>query len=286
MRYEGDRPVARRDRAGLDPARARDVQPGRDRAPTSSDSWPRAASATGSTTASRSSSTRPAAFVARWPLGRRRRDRTQDHRRHLRRRGAATAAAPSRARTRRRSIAAAPTSAASWRARWSRPASPSGPRSRWPTPSAAPSRSRCTVDTFGTGDRRRRPRSSSRTSSGSISAQGRSSGGSTCCARSTARPPTTVTSDVPGCPGRPEPPRCREQGGRRREPGAAALFLSSAQRATSSSLASRPCRRPIARARWSATKRSNAAASQSSGRTTQNGSSSWNQSAEITPWPK
>ena len=78
----------------------------------------------------------------RRPGGRLRPDRPQDHRRHLRRHRPATAAAPSRARTRRRSTARPPTPRATWpRTSWP-PAWPSAARSRWPTPSASRTRSR------------------------------------------------------------------------------------------------------------------------------------------------
>ena len=81
-------------------------------------------------------------FIAWRPVGRRRRDRPQDHRRHATAAGAATAAARSAARTRPRSIAAPRTSAATSRARSSPAAWRRRPRFRSATPSAWPSRSR------------------------------------------------------------------------------------------------------------------------------------------------
>jgi hypothetical protein len=80
-------------------------------------------------------------FHSRRPVGRRRRHWPQDHRRQLRRLGAAMAAARSAARTPRRLTAARRTSAAMSRSRWWRRDSPRRRRFRWATRSAW--RSRC-----------------------------------------------------------------------------------------------------------------------------------------------
>ena len=126
--------------------------------------------------------------------GRHRPHRAQDHRRHLRRRGAATAAARSRARTRRRSTARPRTPRATSRRTSSRPASPTAARSRSPTRSASRirSRSRC-----GRSAPRRVPVGAdrgARHASTSTSARRRSCATSTCVARSTRRPRRTATS--------------------------------------------------------------------------------------------
>ena len=78
----------------------------------------------------------------RRPDGRHRADGPQDHRRHVRRRGARTAAAPSRARIRRRSTARPRTRRATSRRTSSRRAWPSAARSRSRTRSASRIRSR------------------------------------------------------------------------------------------------------------------------------------------------
>ena len=75
------------------------------------------------------------------PQGRCRTDRSQDHRRHLRRRFAGTAAARSAARTRRRSTARPPTRCAGSPRTPSPQALPTGWRCRSPTRSARPPRS-------------------------------------------------------------------------------------------------------------------------------------------------
>ena len=81
-------------------------------------------------------------FVIGGPPGRRRPDRPQDNRRHLRGHGPPRRGAPSRARTRPRWTAPPPTRPDGWPSTsW-----PQGPRRaascRWPTPSAWPSRCR------------------------------------------------------------------------------------------------------------------------------------------------
>ncbi len=76
----------------------------------------------------------------RRPARRLRPDRPQDHRRHLRRRLPARRRRVLRARTRRRSTARPPTRRATSPRTSSPPASPASARSRWPTPSASPSR--------------------------------------------------------------------------------------------------------------------------------------------------
>ena len=80
----------------------------------------------------------------RRPGRRLRPDRAQDHRRHLRRRGARTAAAPSPARTRPRSTVRRPMPPAIWPRTSSPPASPTVARSSCPMRSASPGRSRST----------------------------------------------------------------------------------------------------------------------------------------------
>ena len=82
--------------------------------------------------------------------GRHRPDRAQDHRRHLRRRGAGTAAARSRARIRPRSTARPRTRRATWRRTSSPPGSPTAARCRSPTRSASRTRSRSRCGRFGT----------------------------------------------------------------------------------------------------------------------------------------
>ena len=82
----------------------------------------------------------------RRPDGRHRPHRPQDHRRHLRRRGAATAAARSRARIRRRSTARPPTPRATSRRTSSPPGWPTAASSRSPTRSASRTRSRSQVE--------------------------------------------------------------------------------------------------------------------------------------------
>ena len=81
-------------------------------------------------------------FVIGGPDGDCRPHRPQDHRRHLRRRGARMAAAPSPARTRPRSTARPPMRRATSPRTSSRPASPTAAPSSSPTPSASPSRCR------------------------------------------------------------------------------------------------------------------------------------------------
>ncbi len=126
--------------------------------------------------------------------GRLRPDRPQDHRGHLRRHG------PPR---RRRLLGQGPLQGgpqrglhgalrgqehrgrASWR---------SAAKCSWPTPSATRSRCPCYVDTFGTGDGRRREDRAGRAQGLRAQAGARSSSSSTCCARSTSRPPPTGTS--------------------------------------------------------------------------------------------
>ena len=76
----------------------------------------------------------------RRPAGRLRPDRPQDHRRHLRRRLPARRRRVLRARIRRRSTARPPTRRATSPRTSSPPASRASARSRWPTPSASPSR--------------------------------------------------------------------------------------------------------------------------------------------------
>ena len=78
----------------------------------------------------------------RRPGRRRRPDRPQDHRRHLRRHGPPRRRRVLAARTRRRSTARPPTPRATWPRTSSPPASPTAARSRSPTRSASRTRSR------------------------------------------------------------------------------------------------------------------------------------------------
>ena len=184
VRLRGRPPGAHRHRADLDPARSRastsrtllrpDLQRARDhtrccptdldterlrmlRQPDRASSSSAARTPTPASPGARSSSTPTAA----WP---------------------ATAAAPSRARTPRRSTARPPTPPAGWPSTSSPPAPPSAARSRWPTPSAWPTRSRCWSR-----------RSAPRRSTPSKIADGRATSCSTC-----ARPPSSATSTCAG----------------------------------------------------------------------------------------
>ena len=77
----------------------------------------------------------------RWPDGRLRAHRAQDHRRHLRRHGPPRRRRVLAARTRPRSIGRPPTRRGTSPRTWSPPVSPTAPRSRWPTRSGW--RARC-----------------------------------------------------------------------------------------------------------------------------------------------
>ena len=141
-------------------------------------------------------------FVIGGPMGDSGLTGPQDHRRHLRRHGAATVAAASAARTRPRSTARPPTWPATWRRTSSPPASRGAASCSWRTRSAWRSRCRSTSRPFGTGpstdaDLRR---SCERTST---CAPAPSSRRSTCADRSTGRRPPTATSAAPTstCPG-------------------------------------------------------------------------------------
>ena len=92
----------------------------------------------------RPTSTRRASSTSAVPQGDAGLTGSQDHRRHLRRRGAATAAARSAARTRRRSTARPRTPCAGSRRMPWRRVSPTGSRCRSPTRSARPLPSACT----------------------------------------------------------------------------------------------------------------------------------------------
>ena len=125
---------------------------------------------------------------------RRRRHRPQDHRGHLRRRGARTAAARSRAKIRRRSIGPPATWRATSRRTSSRRASRTARWCSWPTRSAWPIRSPCSSTPTAPGkiaddeDRRPRPRALQ------AHAARHHRVAATCAGRSTGRPRPSDTS--------------------------------------------------------------------------------------------
>ena len=107
-------------------------------------------------------------FVIGGPMGDTGADRAQDHRRHLRRRGAARRRRVLRQGSRPRSTARPPTRRATWRRTSSPRVSPTAARSRSPTRSASPIRCSVLVDCFGTnvvaaGDDRERSSTSTST---------------------------------------------------------------------------------------------------------------------------
>ena len=108
----------------------------------------------------------------------------------------ATAAAPSPARTRRRSTAAAPTRCAGSPRTWWRPAWRAVARCRSPTPSARRTRWACSSTPTAPETSPTR-RSRMRSPASSTCGRPRSSAISTCCGRSTCRPRRTATSAGP-----------------------------------------------------------------------------------------